>query len=322
MRSGPDAAVSGRCDQAGVVLAVLLPGQGSQRPGMLAPWLEQPGAADDIERWSAAVGVDLRRLGTAGSAEEVRDTAVAQPLLTAVGLLSARALLGDLAPDVVCGHSVGELPALALAGVVDPAAAVALAAERGRAMSGAAAQARTGMTAVLGGDPDDVAAHAHRAGLAVATVNAPGQLVVGGPLAALTAFEHQPPVGARARRLDVAGAFHTAAMAPAVPAFAAAVDRLAPSDARCRVVANADGEALTQGPRLLRRLVAQVTAPVRFDRCVARLAQLGATAVVEAAPGGVLAAIARRALPDVPVVALRDADDLVAARALLPVAAA
>lgn len=299
------------------MLVVLAPGQGAQSAGLLAPWLALPDARETVARWSVRTGLDLAALGTSASAEQVRDTAVAQPLLTAAALLSARAVLGDLVPDAVCGHSVGELPALAVAGVLDPDDAVLLAARRGAAMAAAAARRPTGMAALLGADLDTASRVAAASGLQVATVNAPGQVVLGGPVEALAALAAAPPQGLRVRALDVAGAFHTAAMAPATSALARALDPVAGRRARCGVVANADGEVLTDPRLLLARLVAQLTGPVRFDRCVDRLRELGVTAVVELAPGGTLAGIVKRSLPGVPVVAVRSPEDLPAARAML-----
>ncbi len=306
----------------GRVLVLLSPGQGSQKPGMLTPWLDLPGARGRVAQWSDRTGLDLLALGTTAGADEVRDTAVAQPLLTAAALLSADALLEGAVPDAVCGHSVGELSALAVAGVLDPADAVALAATRGAAMAQAAAQRPTGMSAVLGGDAAEVLDAAAAAGLALATVNVPGQVVVGGPRAALDAFAAAPPARSRVRPLDVAGAFHTAAMAPAVPALEQALRALRPAAPRCAVVANADGAVVDDPAALLARLVGQLTGPVRFDRCLQALADLGATAAVELAPGGTLAGMARRALPAAQVVALGGPDDLDAARALRPAVAA
>ena len=287
------------------MLLLLSPGQGSQAPGLLAPWLALPGATDRVARWSALTGLDLLELGTTAPADAVRPTEVAQPLLTAAALLSGRALLGDGRPDSVCGHSVGELSALALAGVLTDDEAVLLAAGRGRLMAEAAAVRPTGMAALLGGsalDDADVAA----AGLQVATVNVAGQVVVGGPLEALDAWT--PANGARVRRLDVAGAFHTEAMAPAVPGLTALVHDLEPRDAVCDVVANADGARLRDGRELLHRLVAQLTHPVRFDLCLAAVGD--ATRAVELAPAGVLAALVKRALPDLPVTTLKTDADL------------
>lgn len=269
---------------------------------MLAPWLTVPGADARLSRWSELSGLDLVRLGVAAGAEEVRRTDVAQPLLTAVALLSGRAVLAGSAPTAVCGHSVGELPALALAGVLTDEEAVVLAAGRGRSMAAAAAQRHTGMAAVLGGVVDENVLL--EAGLELATVNAPGQVVVGGPLDALDAWV--PPQGARVRRLDVAGAFHTSAMRSAVESFAELVGRLHPRDAQCDVVANADGAVLRDGRALLDRLVVQLTRPVRFDLC---LAALGGPAV-ELAPAGVLSALVRRARPDVQIAAIKTPADL------------
>ena len=290
------------------MLAFLAPGQGSQSPGLLVPWLDDPRAAADLAAWSEATGLDLVALGTAADADEIRDTAVAQPLLTATALVSWRAL--DQVPDVVCGHSVGELAALAVAGVLTPSEAVLLAAERGRAMAAAAAVAPTGMAATLGGDPAEIASAAGDLGLEVATVNVAGQTVWGGPVEALDAFAAAQPGGARVRRLETAGAFHTSAMAPAVPRFAELVAALDPSDPQCRVVANADGAVVESGRELVDRLVGQLTGPVRFDLCLAALGSLQPTAVVELAPGGTLAALAKRALPGVPLTALKAPADL------------
>jgi [acyl-carrier-protein] S-malonyltransferase len=299
------------------VLVLLVPGQGAQAPGMLAPWLDLPGARDAVACWSELTGLDLLRLGTTATATEVRDTAVAQPLLTAAALLSAQAVLDGAVPDVVCGHSVGELGALAVAGVLSPDDALRLAAHRGAAMAHAAGLRATGMVAVLGCDLTTVTGLAGRFGLAVATVNGAGQTVVGGPVEALEALAAAPPTGARIRRLDVAAAFHTPAMLPAVGWFTSAVRELVPGAPRAAVVANADGAVVDSGAELLDRLVGQLTRPVRFDVCVRQLDELGVTAVVEVAPGGTLAGIVKRALPGVPIVAVRGPEDVATARALV-----
>ena len=286
---------------------------------MLEPWLELPGATDLVTRWSDLAGLDLRAAGCSWPAEDIRDTAVAQPLLTVMALLSGRALLGGAVPGAVCGHSVGELPALALAGVISDDEAVSLAALRGRAMADAALVSPTGMAAVLGGDGEDVRAAAIRHGLEVATVNLSGQIVLGGPMDALAALVASPPPGTRVKLLEVAGAFHTSAMAPARDRFAAALNTLSPVPPSTTVIANRDGGIVTDGTEALTRLLDQLTAPVRFDRCLATLAELGVGAVVELAPGGTLTALAKRALPDLERVALRTPADLPAARALLRV---
>jgi len=271
---------------------------------MLTPWLALPGAEERVALWSELTGLDLRALGTTAPGDEVRPTEVAQPLLTAVALLSGRAVLAGRTPDVVCGHSIGELSAVALAGVVTDDQAVALAAGRGRLMAEAAAVRPTGMAALLGAGAQEQDWTA--AGLELATVNVAGQVVLGGLVEALDAWT--PPQGVRVRRLDVAGAFHTSAMAPASDGFAELVAALDPRDADCDVIANADGAVLRDGRELLDRLVGQLTRPVRFDLCLA--AASSATEAVELAPGGVLKGLAKRALPQLPVRALRTPDDL------------
>lgn len=286
------------------VLLLLSPGQGSQSAGMLEPWLDLPDARSLLAHWSELTGLDLLALGTTEPDDVVRATEVTQPLLTAAALLSGRALLAGGRPDQVCGHSIGELSAAAFAGVLADDEAVVLAAGRGRLMAEAAARESTGMVALLGGelDEDDYLA----AGLELATVNVAGQVVLGGPIEALDAWS--PPKGVRARRLEVAGAFHTSAMSSAVEGFAALVAALTPTDATCDVIANADGAVLRDGREVLDRLVGQLTRPVRFDLCLA--AATAATEAVELAPAGVLKALMKRALPDVPVTALRTPDDL------------
>ena len=299
------------------MVALLSPGQGSQYAGMLTPWLELPSVPEALARWSDIAELDLAVAGSTWSDDAIRDTAIAQPLLTAAALLSARALLGEHRPDAVCGHSIGELPALAIAGVLTDDEAVGLAALRGRAMAAATQLAPTGMAAVLGGDADAVlaAAAAHR--LEVATVNVAGQVVLGGPVAALDALVAAPPAGARVRRLDVAGAFHTSAMASARTPFDSALAGLRPASPHTTVIANRDGAIVSDGRDALDRLGDQLTSAVRFDLCLATLAGLGVQGVVELAPGGTLTAVAKRALPGVELVALKSPADLPAARALL-----
>ena len=272
---------------------------------MLLPWLDQPGAQTDLALWSAAADLDLLHLGTQAPADLIRDTSVAQPLLVAAALLSGRALLAGTAPGLVCGHSVGELAALALAGVLTDAEAVLLAAGRGRAMAAAAATAPTGMAALLGASslPD-------RPGLELATVNAAGQVVVGGSTEALDELAADPPPGVRVRRLDVAGAFHTSAMRTAVEPLTALLADLPRRTAVCGVVANADGAVLTDGSQLLDRLVIQLTSPVRFDLCLAAIGGHRPARVVELAPGGTLGPLVRRGLPEMALTVLTSAADL------------
>jgi [acyl-carrier-protein] S-malonyltransferase len=300
------------------VLALLSPGQGAQTPGMLIPWMDVPAAAARLRWLSAVSGLDLIRLGTTAEADEIRDTSVTQPLLVATALAAAAELdVPPASPELVtAGHSVGELAAAALAGVFSPEAAVALARIRGAEMAAACALASTGMSAVLGGDADEVLAELEALGLTPANVNGAGQVVAAGSMEALAKLAENPP-GAKVRPLTVAGAFHTAYMEPASEKFGAVAAGVPVRDPDLMLLSNADGTAVGTGTEARDRLVRQLTRPVRWDLCQATLRHLGVTAIVELPPAGTLAGIARRELPGVETVKLRTPDDLPAARTLI-----
>jgi [acyl-carrier-protein] S-malonyltransferase len=299
------------------VLVLVAPGQGAQTPGFLTPWLELPGAADRLAAWSDAIGLDLAHYGTEADADAIRDTAVAQPLLVAAGLLSAAAL-GDVLPGAVAGHSVGEITAAAFAGVLEDSAALSLVRTRGLAMAEAAAVTRTGMAALLGGDPEVTVAHLEKLGLTPANMNGAGQIVAAGTDEQIEALVADKPEGVRrVVPLKVAGAFHTHHMAPAVDKLAEAAGALDPSGPKVTYVSNKDGARVSSGAEVLERLVGQVANPVRWDLCMETFKELGVTALVEVCPGGTLTGIAKRALPGVKTLALKTPDDLDAARALI-----
>ncbi|MEU8586830.1 ACP S-malonyltransferase [Streptomyces sp. NPDC048664] len=303
------------------MLVLVAPGQGAQTPGFLTPWLDLPGATDRVAAWSDAIGLDLAHYGTKADADAIRDTSVAQPLLVAAGLLSAAALdaaTEGLVPGAVAGHSVGEITAAVFAGVLDDAAALTLVRRRGLAMADAAALTPTGMSALLGGDPETTVAHLEKLGLTPANVNGAGQIVAAGTLEQLAALEADKPEGVRrVVALKVAGAFHTHHMAPAVDALAHAAEALTPADPRVTYVSNKDGKTVETGAEVLSRLVGQVANPVRWDLCMETFEKLGVTALIEVCPGGTLTGIAKRALPGVRTLALKTPDDLDAARALI-----
>ncbi|KAB1989877.1 ACP S-malonyltransferase [Streptomyces triticiradicis] len=299
------------------MLVLVAPGQGAQTPGFLTPWLDLPGAAERLAAWSDAIGLDLAHYGTQADADAIRDTAVAQPLLVAAGLLSAAAL-GDVTPGAVAGHSVGEITAAAFAGVLDDTAALTLVRKRGLAMAEAATITQTGMSALLGGDHDTTVTHLEKLGLTPANVNGAGQIVAAGTLEQLAALEADKPEGVRrVVALKVAGAFHTHHMAPAVDALAKAAEDLTPKDPRVTYVSNRDGRAVASGADVVSRLVGQVANPVRWDLCMETFQELGATALIEVCPGGTLTGLAKRALPGVKTLALKTPDDLDAARELI-----
>ncbi len=296
------------------MLIFTAPGQGAQTPGFLAPWLELPGVAEQLSGWSDLAGRDLIRLGTAGTAEEITDTSVAQPLLVAAALAVA-GLLGE--PDAAAGHSVGELAAGAIAGVMSAEDAIALTRVRGEAMAASCDAEPTGMTAVLGGDEAVVLGAIAAAGLTPANINTAGQIVAGGTLGQLAEFAANPPAGARLRPLGVAGAFHTRHMAPAVDALAAAAAGTTVKDPAITLVSNRDGAIVTSGADWVTRIVQQVANPVRWDLCMAAMSAIGVTALIELVPGGTLTGMAKRALPGVELLALKTPDQLDAARALI-----
>ncbi|MFD7098122.1 ACP S-malonyltransferase [Streptomyces xanthophaeus] len=300
------------------MLVLVAPGQGAQTPGFLTPWLDLPGAADRVAAWSDAIGLDLAHYGTHAGADEILDTAVAQPLLVAAGLLSASALDSRTAFGAVAGHSVGEITAAAYAGVLSDADALSFVRTRGLGMAEAAAVTETGMAAILGGDPDVVVAHLEKLGLTPANINGAGQIVAAGTAEQIAALVAEKPEGTiKVVALKVAGAFHTHHMAPAVAALEKAAEALAPADPALTYVSNKDGQVVTTGADVVARLVGQVANPVRWDLCMETFASLGVTGIIELSPGGTLTGLAKRALKGVPSVALKTPDDLDKAAALI-----
>lgn len=304
------------------MLAIVAPGQGAQTPGFLTPWLELPGFAERLHWLSAVANLDLAEYGTVADADTIRDTAVAQPLLVGAGLVSLLALFPHPADafrvvGAGAGHSVGEITAAAGANVVTAEQAMVFVRERGRAMAAAAAATPTGMTAVLGGDREEVLANLQRHGLTAANDNGAGQLVAAGTRGQLDALAKDAPAKVRLMPLQVAGAFHTVHMAPAVDVLARYGAAITVHDPRTRLLSNRDGTVVHSGHEVLRRLVAQVSTPVRWDLCMRTLAELGVTGVVELPPGGTLTNLIKRAIPGVETVALKTPDDLDRARALV-----
>lgn len=300
------------------MIAVLCPGQGAQTPGMLAPWLEIPSVAARLAALSEATDIDVISHGTTSDADTIRDTAVAQPLLVATALATAREVLGDSLPPVTAGHSVGEFGAAALAGAITDAQAMQLVTVRARAMAAAAAAAEpTSMAAVLGGDPEEVLAALAAQGLTAANMNGGGQVVAAGSKRAIEALVAAPPTRARVIELQVAGAFHTATMQPAVATLADAAAGVSPGTVAEVLLSNADGARVTEGRDVLARLVSQVANPVRWDLCQQAMLDVGVTAIIEVAPGGVLTGLAKRSMKGIPAVALKTPEDLDAARELL-----
>ena len=297
------------------MLAIVAPGQGAQTPGFLGPWLTESSFADRLNWLSAVSGIDLRHYGTEADAETIRDTAIAQPLLVAAGLLAALELFPRPADaysllGVAAGHSVGEITAAAGVGVLSAEQAMVFVRERGRAMAEASAATPTSMTAVIGGVADDVLAAIEAQGLTAANNNGSGQIVAAGTKEQLAKLAANPPYRARLVELSVAGAFHTVHMRPAVARLAELARAISTHDPRTRLLSNADGQVVHDGRDVLKRLVNQVASPVRWDLCMAAMADLGVTGLLEMPPAGTLTGIAKRNLPGVQLFTLNTPDQL------------
>ena len=295
------------------MLAIIAPGQGSQTPGMLNSWIEDAESKSLLTSWSDAIGLDLLALGTTADADEIKDTANAQPLIVAAGLLSARAL-GIENYSVTAGHSVGELTVAALSGAISHEDALLLVRARGSEMAKAAAQQPSGMAAVLGGERSDVISALGALGLIAANENGGGQIVAAGDLDSLAALGENPPTGSRVRALAVAGAFHTSYMASAVEPLRALAATIATHAPRIQVISNKDGEVVADGALILDRIINQIANPVRWDLCMERLNTLGVTGVIELAPAGTLVGLLKRGVPSIETMALKSADDIDKAR--------
>ena len=301
------------------MLVIVAPGQGAQTPGFLAPWIADPALAEQLARLSEVSGIDLAHYGTEADADTIRDTAIAHPLLVAASLLTGRALLGDDVRKVgaLAGHSVGELAAMALAGAISDDDALILVRERGRAMAEASAARPTSMTAVIGGDREQVLAAIEAAGLTPANNNGSGQIVAAGTVEQLEALAADAPRRARLIPLSVAGAFHTVHMEPAVAHLRAVAECVNPADPAVTLLSNRDGEAVASGEDALARMVAQVANPVRWDLCMETMAARGVTGLLELTPAGTLTGIAKRNLKGVELFNLNTPDQLDEARAFV-----
>ncbi|MEY4899263.1 MAG: S-malonyltransferase [Actinomycetota bacterium] len=301
------------------MIIVVAPGQGSQTPGFLEPWLDVVGVREHFDTLSDASGIDLVTHGTVSDADTIRDTEIAQPLIVAASIVTGALLVNGRRDSVgaVAGHSVGEFAAACLAGVLSDVDAIRLVGVRGRAMALEASQVATGMSAVLGGEPDVVQTRLSELGLTAANMNGGGQVVVAGELGALAALAAEPAEGTRVIPLQVAGAFHTAFMAGAVDTLRAAASTVTPSDPTLAIYTNRDGSRVSSGTKYLDFLIGQVRNPVRWDLCMETFTNDGVTGIIELAPAGALVGLAKRGLKGIPTVAVKSPDDLVAAIDLL-----
>ena len=292
------------------MLIVACPGQGSQTPGFLTPWLDEYPALNQIlDGLGAACGADLIRLGTSADEDEIKDTANAQRLIVGSSVGIYRAALGELQIHGVLGHSVGEFAAAAIAGVLTDEDAMRLVGQRADAMAAAAAEASTSMAAVLGGDEAAVLEVLTELGLEPANFNGAGQLVVAGRKTAVTSLIASPPERARVIELKVAGAFHTSFMDSAKAPVQELVDGLEVSQPQVSLWSNVDGQLVQSGQEFVQSLVSQISSPVRWDKCMESLTGSEAT-VIEMPPAGALAGLLKRGVADATAIALKTPADL------------
>jgi len=304
------------------MIVIVCPGQGSQTPGFLAPWLELPLFRNAIEGMQTASGVDLLAHGTTSDADTIRDTAVAQPLIVAAGVATLAPLLSgkSLAESGiagVAGHSVGEITAAVAAGVFTADSGIKFVNERGQAMAKAAALEPTSMAAILGGEQAVVEAALAELGLEPANYNGGGQIVAAGSATGIAALQATPPAGSRVIPLQVAGAFHTRYMVPAVAALEAYAAGVPVADPSVKLWSNAGGVQVASGAEFVSKLVSQVKSPVRWDLCMAAVVEAGVTAILEVAPAGTLVGLAKRSMPGIETLALKTPDQLEAAQTLI-----
>ena len=304
------------------MIVIACPGQGSQTPGFFEPWLQVPEFASAIQGLQASSGVDLIAHGTQSDADTIRDTAIAQPLIVAAGIASAAALLqGKSAADAgiagAVGHSVGEITAAAVAGVFSANQAQKFVEVRANAMADAAALEKTGMAAVLGGELPVVEARLAELGLEPANYNGGGQIVAAGAVDAIAKLQAEPPAGSRVIPLQVAGAFHTRFMQPAVAILQDFAATQSAGDPTIKLWTNAGGATVAAGTDFVSKVVSQVSSPVRWDLCMDAMVAAGVTALIELVPAGTLTGIAKRSMPGVETLALKTPEQLDAARTLI-----
>ncbi|MDE2592510.1 MAG: ACP S-malonyltransferase [Actinomycetales bacterium] len=304
------------------MIVVVCPGQGAQTPGMLSPWLEVPEFRVSIESQQSAADIDLIGYGTESDAETIRDTAVAQPLIVATGVATLAALvegksLSEIGVAGVAGHSVGEITAAVAAGVFTPEQGIRFVKQRGDAMAKAAALEATTMAAILGGDQSEIESRLAELGLQPANYNGGGQIVAAGSVEAIAALQAEPVAGTRVIPIQVAGAFHTRYMQPAVETLASYAASLTVADPGPRLWTNAGGREIASGSEFVSLLVNQVSSPVRWDLCMSAMVEAGVTALIELAPAGTLVGLAKRSMPGIETLAVKTPEQLAAARDLI-----
>jgi len=287
------------------MIIVGCPGQGSQTEGFLASWLDEvPDFAQELNKLSEACDLDLLRLGTTATEDEIKDTAIAQPLIVGASIAAFRASFSQVNIQGVVGHSVGEFAAAAISGVLSDTDAISLVKIRGQAMARAAETSETSMAAILGGEMPEIEAKLEQLGLTIANFNGPGQVVAAGPSHAIKLLMEAPPERARVIELKVAGAFHTNFMTPAREELNQACKEIRANDPEMLLWSNSNGALVSSGESFLESLVEQVASPVRWDKCMQSL-PADPFSFVELPPAGALAGMVKRNVPSATALALK-----------------
>ena len=296
------------------MLAVVAPGQGSQSVGMLSPWVTDSKDKELVDSWSSLISVDLLKLGQSGNSEEIKSTDNAQLLIFITSILSSLNLDLKNAKDqsiIFAGHSVGEFAAYSIAGTFEVDQALKIVARRGQSMLAATnAFSKTGMSAVLGGNNDEVISYLREFNLIPANINSNGQIIAAGTLENLDRLANTPPAGTRVRPLEVSAAFHTKYMEPAISRFKEIFRDLNTNSPSQIILSNKNGEELNKSTDIIENLINQVISPVRWDLCQAKMVELGVTGMLELAPGGTLCGIAKKEIPSVETFAIKSPEDI------------
>jgi len=297
------------------MLALLMPGQGSQTPGMLEPWLNDE-TRQELSKWSLQIDLDLERLGTSASSDEIKDTANAQPLIVATSLISAK-LLAITNFKIVAGHSVGEIAAVALSGVLSETQALQLVRARGLAMAKAASRSNTGMAAVLGGEKNIIIERLKEIQLYAANINSQGQIIASGKLSKINELIRNPIEKTKVIKLDVSGAFHTPYMQNAKDKFETEMKNQKFQDSNLKLLSNYDGKLISNSQDLKSKITNQLTNSVRWDLCQETMMNSEVTGLLEVAPGGVLSGIAKKAMNQVEIMTIKTPEDIENANACI-----
>ena len=297
----------------------MTPGQGSQTSGMYSTWITDTANKELIAKYSELIDLDLFHYGTSATQAEITATNIAQPLLTALAFMSFSKLEVNSNSNIIySGHSVGEFSAASLAGFYYDKTAMKLVNVRGKAMAEAAASNNaTGMSAVLGGDKAEVIRHIEQFDLVPANVNSNGQIVASGLLSNLEKLSENPPASTKVRKLEVAGAFHSQFMKSAESELEKEFAQVEVTDSNSSFISNKDGQIIKDSSELKNRLITQITSPVRWDLCQAKMIELGVTGMLELAPAGVLTGIAKREMPGVELFAIKSPEDIPGAQAFI-----